>query len=157
MGNRQQSPSDVPTSERMKHMATVKASTAEHKLDGERRDQKGASQVLSMSDAEALIHDWPKGPLAAARNMFERYGPPNESTAFRLVWYRNGPWKRTEVTSDEIVHNFPTPHTDSSRSGSTIAFHRSVSGNWPCSTTVVSRIGLPAKWVPGAMPRQPTS
>lgn len=112
MDERQEKPSDVPTGERMKHMADVKASTMGHKIAGERRDQKGASQTLSMEQAQALIEEWPSGPATAARNMLERYGPPNEGTSFRLIWYGNGPWKRTEVTSDEIVHNFPTPHTD---------------------------------------------
>ncbi|HVM38371.1 MAG TPA: hypothetical protein VM265_08295 [Sphingomicrobium sp.] len=44
--------------------------------------------------------------------MLRQYGPPNEGTAYRLIWYYNGPWKRTEVTRDEIAHNFPAPHTD---------------------------------------------
>lgn len=42
----------------------------------------------------------------------KQYGPPNEGTPARLIWYYNGPWKRTEVTRDEINHNFPAPHTD---------------------------------------------
>jgi hypothetical protein len=28
-------------------------------------------------------------------------------------WHRNGSWKRTEITSDAVVHNRPTVHTDS--------------------------------------------
>lgn len=59
-----------------------------------------------------MLEGWPDVPRKAARTTIERYGPPNEGTPFRLIWYRNGPWKRTEVTRDEIVHNFPTPHTD---------------------------------------------
>lgn len=43
--------------------------------------------------------------------MLKQYGPRNEGTPVRLIWYNNGPWKRTEVTSDEITHNFPAPHT----------------------------------------------
>lgn len=44
--------------------------------------------------------------------MLEQYGPPHEATPVRLIWHNNGPWKRTEVTRDELVHNFPTTHTD---------------------------------------------
>jgi len=29
-----------------------------------------------------------------------------------LMWYRHGRWKRTVVTIDEVVHNFPAPHTE---------------------------------------------
>ena len=42
----------------------------------------------------------------------EQYGPPNEATPTKLFWYRNGPWKRTELTSDVVLHDFPSPHSD---------------------------------------------
>ncbi|WP_219420200.1 hypothetical protein [Pseudonocardia nigra] len=29
-----------------------------------------------------------------------------------MFWYRVGPWARMEITADEVLHNFPTPHTD---------------------------------------------
>ena len=29
-----------------------------------------------------------------------------------MIWYHNGPWKRTIVYRDEVLHNFPAPHTD---------------------------------------------
>lgn len=44
--------------------------------------------------------------------MLKEYGTPNEGTPVRLTWYWNGPWKRTEVTCDQINHNFPATHTD---------------------------------------------
>jgi hypothetical protein len=44
--------------------------------------------------------------------MLEKYGPPNEATPTRLFWHRNRPWKRTELTSDAVVHHWPAPHTD---------------------------------------------
>ncbi len=44
--------------------------------------------------------------------MLRQYGPPNEGTRYRLIWYYNGPWRGTEVTRDETAHNFPAPHTD---------------------------------------------
>ena len=44
--------------------------------------------------------------------MLEQYGPPNEATPTKLFWYHNAPWKRTLVTSDVLVHNFPAPHSD---------------------------------------------
>ncbi len=51
-------------------------------------------------------------PKKAAEKPLEHYGPPNEATATKLFWYREGPWRRTVLTADEVVHNFPTPHTD---------------------------------------------
>lgn len=44
--------------------------------------------------------------------MIDRYGPPDEATPSLLIWYGNGPWKRTIVYRDEVPHNFPKPHTD---------------------------------------------
>lgn len=29
-----------------------------------------------------------------------------------MIWFNNGPWKRTIIYRDEIPHNFPKPHTD---------------------------------------------
>ena len=113
MEEKKQGPGDVSTGERMKHIGTAMASSVAHKLSGnEARNQKGAGYVLDNAQIEALIQGWPPGPTQAARQMIEQYGPANEGTPLRLIWYRNGPWKRTEVTRDEIVHNFPAPHTD---------------------------------------------
>lgn len=112
MDERQKGPADVPTAQRMAEIAGTKASAMAHKAMGDRREQKGRAQVLEKTEVEALLEGWPNPPLHAAHQMIEQYGPPNEGTNFRLIWYYNGPWKRTEVTRDEIVHNFPTPHTD---------------------------------------------
>ena len=30
----------------------------------------------------------------------------------KLFWYGNGPWKRTELSGDAVVHNWPTVHSD---------------------------------------------
>ncbi|MGI8564964.1 MAG: hypothetical protein ACR2LZ_00630, partial [Pyrinomonadaceae bacterium] len=48
----------------------------------------------------------------AAEQTLDKYGPPNEAIASRLIWYNNGPWKRTICYRDEVLHNFPAPHTD---------------------------------------------
>lgn len=44
--------------------------------------------------------------------MMDQYGPPNEATPTKLFWRRNGPWKRTVLTRDVVMHNFPSPHSD---------------------------------------------
>jgi len=95
----------------------------------------GARQTVSLSDAESIIAEWPDAPKRGAEQMLAQYGPPNEATPTKLFWYNNGPWKRTLVTSDVVIHNFPAPHSDyvtqwidykgpvecSMRSGSTMA------------------------------------
>jgi hypothetical protein len=47
-----------------------------------------------------------------AQQMLAKYGLPNEATPTKLFWYRNGPWKRTILTSEVVVHNWPTMHSD---------------------------------------------
>ena len=44
--------------------------------------------------------------------MLAKYGPPNEATPTKLFWYRNGPWKRTILSTDVVAHNWPAPHSD---------------------------------------------
>lgn len=44
--------------------------------------------------------------------LLDHYGPPNETTPAKLFWYRVGPWARMELTADQVLLDFPTPHTD---------------------------------------------
>ncbi len=102
MPERREGPEDIPTSERMGTMVTSKASGIRYKLVGE-----GEATATHY-----MVEDWPAAPKKGARQMLEQYGEPNEATPSLLIWHRNGPWKRTIVSRDEIVHDFPTTHTD---------------------------------------------
>lgn len=103
---------NMPTAERMGAMATTKASAEGLKAAGVSRTELGAQQRLEPSQAQQVIAEWPDAPRKAAEKLLDHYGAPNEATPTKLFWYRNGPWRRTVITADEIVHNFPTPHTD---------------------------------------------
>jgi len=65
-----------------------------------------------------ILADWPDTgpgnqlPGETAMKMREKYGEPDEATPNRLVWYDNGPWKRTEVHRNGPEHRFPVPHVD---------------------------------------------
>jgi hypothetical protein len=59
-----------------------------------------------------LLSNWQGAPLEGAMTMIRKYGYPQEATLSRLIWYNNGPWKRTIVYRDPVPHNFPTPHPD---------------------------------------------
>jgi hypothetical protein len=61
---------------------------------------------------EQIIAGWPGPQQNVARQLLAKYGPPNEATPTRLFWHHNRPWKRTELTSDAVVHHWPAPHTD---------------------------------------------
>jgi hypothetical protein len=55
---------------------------------------------------------WPKMSLAVAADLITSYGMPQENNSRQLIWYDNGPWKRTVLHREEIQHNFPYPHKD---------------------------------------------
>jgi hypothetical protein len=100
------------TGERMGGMATAKASANRYRAEGVEGTELGAQQTVDAATVRRHIAEWPAAPKKTAEKLLEHYGPPNEATATKLFWYRNGPWRRTVLTADEVVHNFPTPHTD---------------------------------------------
>lgn len=98
-------------SERLKTLMASKASAMRQKLSS-KREQSGNRASTERAAVDAIIRDWPAAPKRVAEDAIQRYGLPNEATYSKLIWYNNGPWKRTEISRDEIPHNFPTPHTD---------------------------------------------
>jgi hypothetical protein len=59
-----------------------------------------------------ILSHWNGKPLEGAKAIIQKYGYPHEATMSRLIWYNNGPWKRTIIYKDTVPHNFPTPHKD---------------------------------------------
>jgi hypothetical protein len=59
-----------------------------------------------------ITKEWPEAARNAARDIMQKYGPPQEATANLLIWRENGPWKRTLVHKDAIEHAFPKEHKD---------------------------------------------
>ncbi len=43
------------------------------------------------------LKSWPEPSQMAAKEMMDKYGKPNETTPHMLVWYNNGPWKKTTI------------------------------------------------------------
>lgn len=63
-------------------------------------------------ELEELIKDWPKEPRESAKRLIEYYGEPDEYSASKLVWYdTKDSWKRTELSREEVPHDFPAHHT----------------------------------------------
>jgi hypothetical protein len=71
-----------------------------------------APGTASMDQILRMIEGWPDASQKAAKAMMDKYGPPNSASERMLVWYDNGPWRRTVVFRDVVRHNFPTPHDD---------------------------------------------
>jgi uncharacterized protein with HEPN domain len=74
--------------------------------------EKITQTVEDMEMVQTIIKDWNTMSKKSANLTIEQYGSPNEAIPSRLIWYNNGPWKRTIVYRDEIPHDFPQPHTD---------------------------------------------
>ena len=112
MSEQSHGPEDMPTAERMKTLGGAMVDAVSHQLTGEHETDYGARYTANRSDVERVIGQWPAASKRGARQILAAYGPPNEATPTKLFWYRNGPWKRTVVTSDVVTHNFPAPHSD---------------------------------------------
>lgn len=93
----------------------------QNRTDTRTTDRSTANvQSTGKTNAEQVISSWKEKPREVAQKMIQKYGPPHEVSAQRLIWHRNGPWKFTELVNEEIDHNFPKPHKDMLRQG--IAF-----------------------------------
>lgn len=103
---------EVPTNERMASLATAKASAERLKAEGSSASEPGQRETVTLAAARTIVQQWPEAPQKVAEKILEHYGPPHEATPTKLFWYRTPPWSRMELTADEVVHNFPTPHTD---------------------------------------------
>ncbi len=67
---------------------------------------------MNKSEIKSMIGNWPEASQLAAFEMMDKYGEPNETTASMLIWYNNGPWKRTVIYNVETKHIFPVDHVD---------------------------------------------
>jgi hypothetical protein len=97
--------------ERLATAATGMLSNIKTQTVGEAGEQPTPTYA-AIEMVRSLIDKWPAMSKKSANQTIEKYGPPNEAIPSRLIWYNNGPWKRTIVYRDEIPHNFPQPHSD---------------------------------------------
>ena len=58
---------------------------------------KGSTGIIDVEDAKKIIEEWPPTSKMAAEYTINFYGPPNEATPSRLVWYNNGPCDRFQI------------------------------------------------------------
>lgn len=101
----------APGEARLKLAATAMASNKKLHASGG-NEETGVSGSFDADLAKQIIDSWPETAKMAAENTIKFYGPPNEATPTQLIWYKNGPWKRTIAFRDEVPHDFPEPHTD---------------------------------------------
>ena len=100
----------APGEARLELAAT--AMVANEKLHASGPEEVERTAVVDEDSVKGIIEEWPVTAKMAAENTMKFYGAPNEATPSCLVWYNNGPWKRTVAFRDEVPHDFPEPHTD---------------------------------------------
>jgi hypothetical protein len=108
----QPQPLDLETSERLGTTARAVGQGIVETVKREYTTQKGARETVNAAEVARILENWPASQKNVAEQMIAKYGYPNEATPTKLFWYNNGPWKRTELTSDHVVHHWPTVHTD---------------------------------------------
>jgi hypothetical protein len=114
MANRQQQAhaKDIGAAERLATTGRAVAQGLAEQARGVHETDNGARSVIPPAEAQQIIDAWPDPQKNVARQILRYYGPPNEATPSRLFWHGNRPWKKTEITSNSVVHNWPAPHTD---------------------------------------------
>lgn len=103
---------NTSTGERLKGLMAAKSSANAMKMAGDSATDLGEQESVPLELAQQIAAGWPEAPKLGAEKLLQHYGAPNEATPTKLFWYRAGPWSRIKLTADELVHNFPTPHTD---------------------------------------------
>jgi hypothetical protein len=111
-GSRAVDTRDLPPHERMATTLRAVVDGVAQQVKGEHEGEEAARQTVDRVEAERIIESWPEAQKNIGRQMLDKYGPPNEATPTKLFWYRNGAWKRTELSRDSVVHDWPAPHSD---------------------------------------------
>jgi hypothetical protein len=103
---------DLDTRERLATTGRAVVEGVALQAGGEHETERSAGHMVDRPTALRIVERWPEAPKNVARQMIDKYGPPNEATPTRLFWYRQPPWKRMEVSADPVAHNWPAPHDD---------------------------------------------
>jgi len=81
--------------------------------------------------AQDAISHWSDHSRLMAAKTIDEYGPPDEIEAGRLVWYKNGPFKRTEVwdfaVTPETLEQTVSYHVPDSKREALQAFRWNIS------------------------------
>ncbi len=112
MDRPQQGPGDIEPQKRLAVLANATADAKEITAAGKHETNRGAENSVEPDQVEQLTAAWPEAAKLGVKQMVAQYGPPNEATPTRMLWFDRAPWKRIQVTCDEVVHKFPTPHAD---------------------------------------------
>lgn len=92
--------------ERMKEMLVKSTAHAVGVEMAGKGGERATVGTVDLTAVEQILTGWGETPRKVARKTIGKYGPPNEATPSRLVWFDNGPWKRT------LAHDIATGKRD---------------------------------------------
>lgn len=91
----------------------LSACSTRHKPDKKTNvDHSGYTIPRDESSVSQMLKNWPAPSQAAAKSMMDKYGIPSLVSNEMFIWYHTGPFKRTVVSSEDVPHSFPLPHSD---------------------------------------------
>lgn len=72
-----------------------------------------SSKAAIYTEEASLYSKWEnKEPVEYAEYLTKHFGPPDELTEKRAIWYNKDGFKRIEVLDEYILHGSPLPHYD---------------------------------------------
>ena len=112
MDQLKQGSKDIAQSDRLAVLANATADAKALIHGCEHKTRNGARTDVPLDQVDRIMASGPAAARMGVQRMVRPYGPPNGGTPTRLSWFDRGPWKRIQITSDEVVYRFPTPHAD---------------------------------------------
>lgn len=85
-----------------------------HKKEKRKQNEQTASMIMPVDQQKLneLTESWPQGSKSAIKSLTEKYGLPTTVSEDMVVWNNAGPFKRSVVYREEIMHQFPYQHSD---------------------------------------------
>ncbi len=110
--SQQRGPADIQAQTRLAGLANATADAKALMERGKHETNYGTLSSMPDGEADKIIANWPEAAKIGVKQMVLQYGQPNEGTPTKLIWFDRAPWKRIQLTSDQVLHRFPSPHAD---------------------------------------------
>jgi len=110
--HQQPQPEELSTAARLKLTGGAVAQGIRYTVAGEHQTEGKAALRVNQEDVEQIIASWPAPQQNVARQMLDKYGPPNEATPTRLFWHHNRPLEADRADQRRGRASLARPHTD---------------------------------------------
>lgn len=70
------------------------------------------NKPVTQKDVDKVTETWPQSSKAAIKDLTKKHGLPDSLTNEMAIWGKAGPFKRSVVYKEEIIHQFPLQHSD---------------------------------------------